>query len=66
MSGQSAALTLKEACMMQERVQVAGTHACTHGGSGKKSSGGDSTHRKSSGKKHMEQVHHDPADMHNK
>jgi hypothetical protein len=37
MSGQAAALTLKEACMMQERVQVAGSHACTNGGGGKKS-----------------------------
>ena len=38
MSGQSAALTLKEACAMQERVQAAGSHACNNGGGGKKSS----------------------------
>jgi len=38
MSGQSASLTLKEACAMQERVQASGSHACSNGGGGKKSS----------------------------
>jgi hypothetical protein len=38
MSGQSAALTLKEACAMQERVQAAGSQAAC-GSGGRKSSG---------------------------
>lgn len=58
MSGQSAHLTLKEACAMQERVQASGSHACSNGGSssgggmkkmGKKksmTSTGDSMHKK--------------------
>lgn len=36
MSGQSAHLTLREACDIQHRVQVSGTHAITHGGKGGK------------------------------
>ena len=40
MSGQSAALGLKEACKMQKDIQVSGSHAQTHGGKGAKSGGG--------------------------
>lgn len=36
MSGQSAALSLKEARAMQCRVQASGSHAETHGGGSKK------------------------------
>jgi hypothetical protein len=58
MSGQSASLTIKEACAMQERVQASGSHACNNGGSGssKKMSMGKAsgaTHRKK--KEMMEQ-----------
>lgn len=45
MSGQSAALSLKEAKAMQERICHSGSHSKTHGGEHKTSSG-DSTHRK--------------------
>jgi hypothetical protein len=48
MSGQSAALTLKEACAMQERVQASGSQAACGSGGGKKSmsSAPKETHRK--------------------
>ena len=36
MSGQSANLSLKEACAMQHRVQASNSHASTHGSGGKK------------------------------
>lgn len=52
MSGQSAALTLKEACMMQERVQASGSHACNNGSSGGKKSGSAKKSMKHS--EHME------------
>jgi hypothetical protein len=35
MAGQSSQLSVKEACMMQERVQHSGSHACNNGGGGK-------------------------------
>jgi hypothetical protein len=38
MSGQSANLTLKEACAMQHRVQASGSHANNNGGGMKMSS----------------------------
>ena len=55
MSGQSANLTLKEAKAMQERVQCSGSHAQTHGDGGKKTSTGDSVHRKAGLKKQAHQ-----------
>lgn len=43
MSGQSANLSLKEACAMQHRIQHSGSQASS---GSKKTSSGDSTHRK--------------------
>jgi len=53
MSGQSAALTLKEACAMQERVQASGSHAKTHGGKGSGSKSMSSSMPKESHRKNM-------------
>jgi hypothetical protein len=46
MSGQSASLTLKEACAMQHRVQASGSHANSNGGGKKRANTGDSVHKK--------------------
>ena len=55
MSGQSANLTLKEACAMQHRVQAGGSHANTNGGGKKKAANtGDSVHKKAHTEKKFE------------
>jgi hypothetical protein len=53
MSGQSANLSIKEATMMQKKIQHSGSHASTNGGSAK------------SGTPKEVSCHSDPANAHN-